>query len=284
MTRRTRLEIASATDPGVVRTFNEDSIAIEPDIGLLMLADGMGGHNGGNVASAMATSLIVEHLKNKLDSHNPEQIRTSSPRTQVTQAISEALETSNKDIFRIAQQDEKFQGMGTTIVLMVFHETGATITHLGDSRLYRWRMGLFELLTYDHSLLQEQVTQGVISTVDARYSHNRNLVTRALGVEAGINFDIREVDVLPGDIFLLCSDGLNDMVDDTNIEMAVRELQGNLPLMVNQLVLMANDNGGHDNISVIVAKVVGEPTGTSLISRWVNWLKKTRSEVWQSWW
>lgn len=284
MTRRTRLEIASATDPGVVRTFNEDSIAIEPELGLLMLADGMGGHNAGNVASAMATSLIVNDLKSKLDNHTPEQMRTSSPRTQVAQAIRKALEKSNQVIFRTAQQEEKYQGMGTTIVLMVFHETGATITHLGDSRLYRWRMGLFELLTYDHSLLQEQVTQGVISTVDARYSHNRNLVTRALGAEAGINFDIREVDVLPGDVYLLCSDGLNDMVDDTNIEMAVRELQGNMPLMVNQLVQMANDNGGHDNISVIVAKVHEDTAGLSLMSRLVNWLKKTRSEVWQSWW
>ena len=236
------------------------------------------------MASTMATNLIVDDLKSKFGNHPPELVRASSQRTQFAQAVRETLEKTNQIIFRTAQQEEKYHGMGTTVVLMLFHEAGATIAHLGDSRLYRWRMGLFELLTYDHSLLQEQFAQGMISTVDARYSQNRNLVTRALGAEAGINIDIREVDVLPGDVYLLCSDGLNDMVDDTNIEMAMRELQGNLPLMVTQLVQMANDYGGHDNISVIVAKVHDLAAPSSLKDRLVNWLKKTRSEVWQRLW
>ncbi len=164
--------------------------------------------------------------------------------------------------------------MGTTVVLIQFHGARATIAHVGDSRLYRWRRGYFEQLTYDHSLLQEQVDQGMTSFLEARYSHNRNLVTRALGGAEDVEMDIREIDVLPGDIYLLCSDGLNDMVDDFNIELAVNELQANLPLMAAQLVLMANDNGGHDNISVILAKVAADAAPKrGLIGRLLGWFK-----------
>ncbi|MHB1676911.1 MAG: PP2C family protein-serine/threonine phosphatase [Sulfuriferula sp.] len=278
MKLRTHLEIASATDAGVVRTFNEDSIAIDQELGLLVLADGMGGYKAGNVASTMATSLVVDELKNQFGNGASQFLRKSNQPAQASEAVRAALEKANQLIFRTAQIEEKYHGMGTTIVLMLFHDAGATIAHVGDSRLYRWRRGFFELLTYDHSLLQEQVALGMISFVDARYSHNRNLVTRALGVETGINMDVRDIDVLPGDIYLLCSDGLNDMVDDFNIELAVRELQANLPLMATQLVQMANDNGGHDNVSVILAKVRGDTVPKrSLRDRLFCWLKRIGS-------
>ncbi len=272
MKLRTDLHIASETDKGVVRNFNEDSIAVNRELGLIVLADGMGGYKAGEVASNMATNLIVDELQSKLGNGSG---RGSLLYAEPQKLIREALEKTNKLIFRLANQEETYHGMGTTLVLMQFYDSRATIAHVGDSRLYRWRQGYFELLTRDHSLLQEQVALGMISFTDARYSHNRNLVTRALGTGAEVDMDIREIDVQPGDLYLLCSDGLNDMVDDFNIELAMNELQGNLPLMARQLVLMANDNGGHDNVSVIVAQVPLAPSsGGGLKTTFFNWLKR----------
>lgn len=275
MTTSSRLEIASATDPGVVRSFNEDSIAIDNDLQLLVLADGMGGYKAGDVASAMATGLIVDDIKRKLgiaSAHHlakPEQV---SPESVVIKA---AIEKANRAIFKTAEANNKYHGMGTTVVVALFHNNRVTIAHAGDSRLYRLRHGRFELLTHDHSLLQEQVEMGLISSEEAKVSHNRNLVTRALGVESEIKVDLTEKNVLPGDVYLLCSDGLNDMVDDTDIELAVSELQSNLSLAANQLVQMANDNGGHDNVSVLIAKVVNETDEErSFSERLFGWLKK----------
>ncbi|MHB0989694.1 MAG: Stp1/IreP family PP2C-type Ser/Thr phosphatase [Burkholderiales bacterium] len=275
MKLRTDLHIASATDKGAVRNFNEDSIAVNPELGLIVLADGMGGYKAGDVASNMATSLIVNELQSKLGHGSG---RGALLYAEPQKLIREALEKTNQLIFRTARAEEKYQGMGTTVVLMQFYDSRATIAHVGDSRLYRWRNGYFELLTRDHSLLQEQVALGMISFTDARYSHNRNLVTRALGTDAEVDTEIREIDVQPGDIYLLCSDGLNDMVDDFNIELAMNELQGNLPLMARQLVLMANDNGGHDNVSVIIAQVPADsPANNGLINAFLNWLKRIGS-------
>ncbi|HET9114083.1 MAG TPA: Stp1/IreP family PP2C-type Ser/Thr phosphatase [Burkholderiales bacterium] len=275
MKLRTDLHIASATDKGVVRNFNEDSIAVNRELGLIVLADGMGGYKAGNVASNMATSLIVDELQSRLGHGSG---RGSLLYAEPQKLVREALEKTNQLIFRTARTEEKYQGMGTTVVLMQFYDNRATIAHVGDSRLYRWRQGYFEILTRDHSLLQEQVALGMISFTDARYSHNRNLVTRALGTGAEVELEIREIDVQPGDLYLLCSDGLNDMVDDFNIELAMNELQGNLPLMARQLVLMANDNGGHDNVSVIVAQVPADsPPGSGLKNAFFNWLRRIRS-------
>lgn len=274
MTSRIHIEIASATDPGVVRSFNEDSIAIERDLDLLVLADGMGGYKAGDVASAMATGLVVDDLKRKLSAEIDQSLPKPGKLSDASLAVKSAIEKTNLAIFKTAQANNKYHGMGTTVVLILFHDDWATIAHVGDSRLYRMRQGNFELLTHDHSLLQEQVEMGMISSDEAKDSHNRNLVTRALGVEAEVKVDVREIDVLPGDIYLLCSDGLNDMVDDADIELAVSELQANLPLAANQLMQMANDNGGHDNVSVMIAKVGEEVVEErSLQDRLFGWLK-----------
>ena len=164
--------------------------------------------------------------------------------------------------------------MGTTIVVILFHQSSVTIAHIGDSRLYRLRQGRLQLLTHDHSLLQHQVETGLISVEDAKVSHNRNLVSRALGVDAEIKVEISEHDVHSDDVYLLCSDGLNDMVDDADIELAINELQANLPLASRQLIQMANDNGGHDNVSVIIAKVGnGVAAERRLLGRLFAWLK-----------
>lgn len=271
MLTRIHLETASATDPGIVRSYNEDSIAIERELDLLVLADGMGGYKAGNVASSMATELVTNELKRAVIGTS---FRKLGQLSESSLAVRAAIEKTNRVIYRTAQSEEKYHGMGTTLALIQFHDNWATIAHVGDSRLYRLRNASFELLTQDHSLLREQVEMGVISSDEAKFSHNRNLVTRALGIEAEVSVEVNEIDVLPGDIYLLCSDGLNDMVDDADIELAVSELQANMPLAATQLVQMANDNGGHDNVSVLIAKVQDQAIKKhGWQARFFGWLK-----------
>jgi len=277
------LEVASATDAGAIRSFNEDSIAADSDLGLLVLADGMGGYKAGEVASTIATGLVMDYIKRMLNEKGASTIRSARLSAE-SMAVKSVVEKTNLAIYKTAQTDSKYTGMGTTIVLILFHHGLATVAHVGDSRLYRLRQGNLELLTHDHSLLQEQVEMGLISSEDAKLSHNRNLVSRALGVEAQIKVDVSEHNVQPNDIYLLCSDGLNDMVDDTDIELALSELRANLPLAASQLVQMANDNGGHDNVSVLLAKVInGESVERGLVDRLLDWLKSSRIKtIWRN--
>lgn len=271
-----QLQVASATHPGVIRACNEDSIATDDDLGLMVLADGMGGYKAGDVASSIATGLIMDYLRAQLEQMGPSAGRFSGMSPEAW-AIQSTLEKTNLAIYNTAKSDKKFTSMGTTVAVVLFHQSLATIAHVGDSRVYRLRDGRLSLLTHDHSLLQQQIEMGVISSEHARVSHNRNLVSRALGVDPEIRIEINEHHVQPDDIFLLCSDGLNDMVDDADIELAMRELRSNQPLTVNQLVQMANDNGGHDNISVILTKVLPKPTGVAaLLDRARRWLKNTQ--------
>ncbi|MEK6664604.1 MAG: Stp1/IreP family PP2C-type Ser/Thr phosphatase [Pseudomonadota bacterium] len=265
MKLKNALTIASATDAGLVRNFNEDSVSTNEELGLVVLADGMGGYKAGDVASGMATMIIgnelKEHLGKGLDKSNGVDLETELLRTAITRA--------NQAIYHAAHNKTQFQGMGTTVVATLFRDNVVTIAHAGDSRLYRLRGEKFDQLTVDHSLLQEQVQLGLISAEDARVSHNRNLVTRALGVTQTIAVDVRQERAQVGDIYLLCSDGLNDMVDDADIELAMRSIKENIPLLVRQLVMMANDNGGHDNISVAAIKVEKPfPLRSGFFARW----------------
>lgn len=273
MTEQSMLEFASATDPGVVRKFNEDSIAIDNEISLAVLADGMGGYMAGDVASTMATSVIMGELKAPLP--NLGSARNSADGKLSPQLLSakRAAEKANLAILKVAQKNSQYQGMGTTLLLAWFHDDRISIAHVGDSRLYRLRYDRLEQLTVDHSLLQDQVEAGVIDSEDAKNSHNRNLVTRALGKGDTVEVGLREDDVLAGDTYLLCSDGLNDMVEDADIELALRELKANLPLAAKVLVEMANDNGGHDNVSVILARVQGFHARRGLLDGLFGWLR-----------
>lgn len=268
MTVRSALEVATTTDAGMVRSFNEDAIATELDLGLALVADGMGGYKAGDVASGMAASIVVEELKHRLRASEPD-----SP----AQILHDATEKANQAIFQAAQANPQYHGMGTTLVTTLFYDNRIYFTHVGDSRLYRLRHGKLTALTQDHSILHEQVVQGLISADDAKTSHNRNLVTRALGVEPEVESETQEQAVETGDLYLLCSDGLNDMVDDADIELALTALHANLPLTARQLVMMANDNGGHDNISVVLIKILApfpavEPS-KGLMDRLFGWLK-----------
>ena len=277
-----QLDIVSATDAGSIRTHNEDNLAADRELGLLMLADGMGGYKAGDVASAIATGLMVDYLKPFLLDKEASSSLYGSEAVEV-QAITDAIAKTNLAIFKTAQTNTQYNGMGTTLVLMMLRQNRVLVAHVGDSRLYRLRHGRLELLTQDHSLLQEQVELGLISSEHARVSHNRNLVSRALGVHEKIEADIAEHEVHADDVYLLCSDGLNDMVDDADIELALNELQINLPLAANQLIQMAIDNGGHDNVSVLIAKVQPERNDwQARCSRFIEGFKTRMNSAWQN--
>lgn len=265
------IEMVGITDAGRVRQFNEDSIALDPDSGCMVLADGMGGHRAGEVASRIATEAIFNELK----SRTPEfghTVGEGSPRLMVDRSIKRA----NKTVYEAAQANPAYHGMGTTVVAAVFHDNTIALGHLGDSRVYRLRSGSLQLLTRDDSLLLDQVELGIIAAADAGQSHNRSLVTQALGIGETVSPHLHEEPALPGDIFLACSDGLNDLVEDADIELILHSLDSNPVLAAQHLVQAAKDNGGYDNVSVILAKVM-KPfparAERSWFGRLLDWLK-----------
>jgi protein phosphatase len=267
MDLRPALDIAALTDPGVVRSHNEDNIAADAEAGFVILADGMGGYNAGEVASGIAVTMLAEGLRSVL--------RDGLPDRDMGLLVKSEIEKTNAAIYQAAQSQPQLSGMGTTLVSALFHDNRITVAHIGDSRLYRYRDERLEQITRDHSLLQEQIDSGMVSREDARLSHNKNLVTRALGVDPMVAVEVQEHEALPGDIYLLCSDGLNDMVGDEEIQLTLNVLNANLELATHQLVQMANDNGGRDNVSVILVRILHDfPARGSLLNRFRTWLKQ----------
>lgn len=242
----------------MVRAHNEDSVACEPSCGLLVLADGMGGYNAGEVASGIAVSVVSSEIKHFLEDAHPEDKDEASGEDIAVKLLRDNVQKANSSIYHAAHSQPQYAGMGTTIVSGLFYDNRVAVAHIGDSRLYRLRDETFECITRDHSLLQEQIDSGMISKADARMSQNKNLVTRAVGIDAEVEAEIHVYDVKRGDIYLLCSDGLNDMVEDDDIADTVIMLKANLPLLASQLIQAANDNGGRDNVSVILVKVKGD--------------------------
>lgn len=252
------LQVVTRTDPGMVRSHNEDAVFGNADHGLMILADGMGGYNAGEVASGMAITLLSNNFAQFIAEVRPQDIDGASGERIAHRILREQVALTNTSIYQSAQSQPQYAGMGTTLVVAWFFDNVVSIAHIGDSRLYRLRGEEFQQLTRDHSLLQEQIDSGMISPEEARFSQNKNLVTRALGVDPEVELEIHDYDVLPGDVFLMCSDGLNDMVEDEEIGLTLQTLQSNLELAGDQLIEMANDNGGRDNVSVILVKARGE--------------------------
>ncbi len=265
------LEVAARTDAGMVRSHNEDSISVDAACGLMVLADGMGGYNAGEVASGIAVSVMMAEMTPLLKGETGQ----LSDGAQAVSLLADSVQKANAAIYQAARGDEQYAGMGTTVVSALFFDNRVAVAHVGDSRLYRLRGGMLEAITRDHSLLQEQIDCGMISAEDARHSQNRNLVTRAVGIDAELEAEIHLHDVLVGDIYLLCSDGLNDMLEDDDIQLILHAMQGNLDLAAEQLIQSANDSGGKDNVSVILVKVKREfATPRKRLTKLFNWLKK----------
>jgi serine/threonine protein phosphatase PrpC len=252
------------TDPGLARENNEDSVALDEVTHLAVLADGMGGYNAGEIASGMATTFIKSELGRWLS-----QAGRHANGREVRRAMEICVENANRSIFNSANSNPHYSGMGTTLVLGVFQEGRLMLGHIGDSRCYRLRAGELAQITKDHSLLQEQMDAGLITREQAAISTNKNLVTRALGVEDTVLLEVNEHKVEEGDIYMMCSDGLSDMVDD---EALAKILSGNAApeQKAGQLIDAANANGGRDNISVLLAQVSTEVKKRSLISRWLG--------------
>jgi protein phosphatase len=253
-------DIASATDPGMVRSHNEDSVAADAANGLVVLADGMGGYNAGEVASGMATTVIITEMQQVLQKAQPHEIDPKTRQQIGKRMVREQVLKANTSIYQAAQSQPQYAGMGTTLVVCLFHDNFLTVAHIGDSRLYRLRGDSMEQVTRDHSLLQEQLDSGLITPEEAKLSQNKNLVTRALGIDPTVDPEVHVHEARPDDIYLLCSDGLSDMVDDEEIRLTLITLRQNPSLTVQQLIQAANDNGGRDNISAMLIRVA-EPYG-----------------------
>ena len=249
------LEMTGATDAGRVREHNEDALLYDAGLGIVILADGMGGYQAGEVASGLTVDVVNETLHLEL-APLPTHAKSGGFHVQDGAALLRvAIEQANATVFERASRDPQCAGMGTTVVCALFFDNRVFAAHVGDSRLYRYRAAEFTQLTRDHSLLQEQMDAGLLTAEEARHATYRNLVTRAVGIESQVEVETHEFDAQPGDIYLFCSDGLSDMVDDTLMGDIVSLFSDNLPLAAQALIEQANANGGKDNISVALVGV-----------------------------
>lgn len=266
------LQIAALTDVGKARDHNEDSVASDAALGLAVLADGMGGYRAGEVASELAVNMLIDEVRNGLAALRPGQVDEDTGWSRETLLMKSAIEKTNSAIHQKAECQPHWQGMGTTLVASMFYDDRLTVAHVGDSRLYRARGNEFRQLTVDHSLLQELIDKGFYTAEEARHSLNRNLVTRAVGIDSAVTPDVVEDSVLPGDVYLLCSDGLSDEVEDEEILSALSRHSDDPQKAAETLVQMANEKGGNDNISVIVVRTLRPfPARKSWYSRVLDW-------------
>ena len=232
---------AAISDRGRKRASNEDTFGFSVDHGVYVVCDGMGGAAAGEIASAVAVAEVVRLLTHR-DGSNP-----------LIVDAEEAVSTANQAIFSRAQSNKKLVGMGTTLVLLVVEDRCAWMLNVGDSRGYRLRNSRLEQITIDHSLVEEQIRQGRMSRQEALRSPLRNVITRALGTQGSVTADVFELETEPGDLFLLCSDGLTRELSDPLIESMLRL---DLPPkdLCTRLVAAANEAGGHDNITTLVVR------------------------------
>ena len=251
-----KLRCVGMTDTGRVREHNEDTFGTDADIGLVVLADGMGGYKAGEVASGITVRTVMGLLKEAIEKQDltiqDQELGMSRPGI----LLRDSIQRANKIIYQTARTQTHCEGMGTTVVAGLFFDDKLTIAHVGDSRLYRMKGPKFEQITQDHSLLQELIARGFYTPEEAQRAASKNYVTRALGVEPSVEVEITEVPVEKDDLFLLCSDGLSDMVEDEDIQLTISTFGANLETLAKQLVLLSNENGGRDNVSIVLAKVL----------------------------
>ena len=251
------VSIAGQTDTGRVRSHNEDYIEWNAEQGLVVLADGMGGARAGEVASALAVKTMISEVNSAL-SRERQPLGQVDPGTSLTRAgrlLGAALNHANHTVFQVSKGQPQYAGMGTTLVSVMFYDDAMSVAYVGDSRLYRFRAGELMQMTEDHTVVQELVKGGFYTPEQAQTAVNKNIVTRAVGVEDDIKVDVFEAPVRPTDVYLFCSDGLSDMVDDAEIADILSRRQADLAQAADALIAAANGHGGHDNVSVILARV-----------------------------
>ncbi len=261
MKTKDRVEIAGATDPGCVRKNNEDHFAVEPDLGLLVVADGMGGHNSGEVASDISCKTIVEYARKMLGGGKTLVPEGGTPGlTPRARQLEFFVKSANAMIYEKGRAFPKDAGMGTTVVAAIVDSKSLTVAHVGDSRLYLWRRGELIQLTEDHSLVGEQVKRGQITADEASRSSLQNILTRALGAERDVQVDVADHSLLPGDLVLLATDGLSKMLIDAEVA-AVIAAEREPRKIVDALIAKSRAAGGVDNISIVAARVPASGEG-----------------------
>ncbi|MDF2590931.1 MAG: protein serine/threonine phosphatase [Clostridia bacterium] len=251
---------AGKSDIGLVRKVNEDDFLClklndllkiknpEADLYLCVVADGMGGRNAGEVASSMAVNEIVEFIKEK---HINVLLEKGTPEEQIFDLIREAIRYSNDCIYKKSLLNSEFIGMGTTLSMILIKENTLFYGHVGDSRIYIIRKNEITKITEDHSLVAELVKQGTIKPEEAVSHPQKNIITRALGTEYNIEADLGKHEMVQGDYVLLCSDGLSNLIEDNEIMKIVLSAK-DVDLACDNLILKAKENGGFDNITVVV--------------------------------
>lgn len=252
-----KIEGFGLTDIGRKRKLNEDSFGFFPENGFYVVADGMGGHAGGEIASKLAVDSVEEFIKLSADRDDitwPFEIDEAKPKDE--NRLNVAIRLANSRIFQEALANKKLNGMGTTIVAALFAEAHLYIGHVGDSRAYLIKNDEIKQLTDDHSVVYEQMRLGILSKEDAKSHSLRNVLTKALGTEPDIRVDMRAERIDPGDIYLLCTDGLTNMLTDEEMQNIVKNNSNNTENACRELIAAANNNGGIDNITVIILKVV----------------------------
>ncbi|MCA8916449.1 MAG: Stp1/IreP family PP2C-type Ser/Thr phosphatase [Planctomycetes bacterium] len=241
------VRMVTATDVGMQRKNNEDSSVVVEEAGLCVVADGMGGHLGGEIASNIAIETVSEAFKNRPKNGQDER--------RDAELLTKCIKTANKEIYRRGNADAALKNMGTTIVAAVLAGDYVVTANVGDSRIYRMRDGKFAQVTEDHSWVGELRKKNLISEEDARSHPLKNIITRALGMEPTVEVDVKWEKVKSGDLYLLCSDGLTDLIPDAEISQKVAAGAGKLDVIATSLIEAANAAGGTDNITVGLCKV-----------------------------
>lgn len=263
-----RLSISAASDTGRVRRNNQDAYGMDDRSGLLLVADGMGGHAAGEVASRIAVEVILKQVSQGLETGKiPAVGEVPLHLSDRGRLLLAAVRIANEMVYRSSLESPDRAGMGTTVVAALVRGGKATVAHVGDSRLYLWRKGKLTQWTQDHSLVAEQVQRGLLTKEDAVTALNQNVLTRALGIGDVVDVEIQEYAVRQGDVFLLCSDGLTRMVTDDEIAGVLRELSHPWQ-MCHNLVRLALDRGGKDNVTVTVGKIEGPLWWTRIKQFW----------------
>jgi serine/threonine protein phosphatase PrpC len=241
------------SDVGRKRDHNEDSFLIDEELSLFVVADGMGGHAGGGTASRLAVETIDAQVRSaKAAAPSPFAFTGDLSDSPLPEVLRHAVETACAKIFRAAQADPQLSGMGTTTIALLAHGPHAFFAHVGDSRAYLVRGDLVQQISEDHSLVNEQIKAGMITSEEARHSRYKNIITRSVGFEQEVAVDVMGLVTEAGDTFILCSDGMSNLVEDKEIlEITSRTEFSRLP---QALVDLANERGGDDNITVVCVR------------------------------
>ena len=255
MALKNKISTVLLSDTGRVRNNNEDAVVEAPEIGLVILADGMGGYNAGEIASGIATATILDVAQREWKELRHGDIDAETGYSVEALMLKRAVESAHATIYQVSQSQPQCAGMGTTVVACLLHEDILSIAYVGDSRLYRYRDNRLEQVTRDHSLLEELIARGHYTREEAVNLVRKNIVTRALGVEDNVAVDLIEDTLEVGDVLLLCSDGLNDMIDDEMIRLTLSKYADNVERAAKELIKLALENGGKDNVTVALVRV-----------------------------